>query len=56
MSLYPLRRNYYEKNDPRIIVSEFLKDFELFKFPGKKDFFKELRVKFVSFAKIIISE
>ena len=53
---YPLTRNYYENNSLRIIFRNFLRDFELLKFPGKTDFFKELRVKFVIFVKINISE
>ena len=35
---------------------EIIRDFMLLKCPGKKDIFKELRVRFVIFLKIIISE
>ena len=44
---YPLTRNYYENNSLRIIFRNFV----LSKCPGKKDIFKELRVRFVIFRK-----
>ena len=52
---YPPTRNYYENNSLRIIFRIF-EDFELSECPGKKDIFKELRVRFVIFPKIIISK
>ena len=39
-----------------LFFSLFLRDSVLLKCPGQKDIFKELRVRFVIFPKIIISE
>ena len=55
-NLYPLTRNYYENNSLRIIFAIITRDFVLSKCPGKKDMFKELRVRFVTFPKINILE
>ena len=46
---YPLTRNCYKNDSLRIIIRNFLRRFALSKCPGKKDIFKELRVRFVIF-------
>ena len=55
-STYPLTRNCYANNSLIIIFRNYLRDFVLSKCPGKKDIFKELRVRFLIYPKIIISE
>ena len=59
---YPRTQNYYENNCLRmffvfsLVFPYFLSAFVLSKCPGKKDIFKELRVRFVFFLKIAISK
>ena len=53
---YPLTRNYYDNNSLRVIVRNFWGSSHLQNVQEKEDFFKELRMKFVIFSKIIISE
>ena len=53
---YPLTRHDYKNHSLRLIFRLYLRgDFVALKSPGKKGFFKELRVTFVAFAKIMIS-
>ena len=52
---YPLdtiTRNYYENISLRLVVLVIFEEFCCLKSPGKTDFFKELRVKFVIILKI----
>ena len=50
-SWYPLTRNYYENNSLRLIFPNFPEGSHLQNLREKKDFFKELRMKFVIFQK-----
>ena len=50
---YPLTRNYYENNSLRIIFRNFQGVSHPENSPRRKDFFKELRIKFVIFQKWI---
>ena len=52
----PLTRNDYENHSLRLFFAITSRDFVLSTCPGNKDILKELRVRFIIFPEIIVSE